>query len=77
MTGDQAGQRQKTWTPDKLQERESRRTKSLLRLRDHVAIQRRSHYNGKVPRDAIISEELLMKDPNTMKDDKNRRGCAG
>ena len=61
--------RQKNLTPDEVSKREGINAEQIvIKITDQGYVTSHGdhyhYYNGKVPYDAIISEELLMKDPN-------------
>ena len=67
--GDQAGQKAENLTPDEVSKREGINAEQIvIKITDQGYVTSHGdhyhYYNGKVPYDAIISEELLMKDPN-------------
>ena len=69
IDGDQAGQKAENLTPDEVSKREGINAEQIvIKITDQGYVTSHGdhyHYcNGKVPYDAIISEELLMKDPN-------------
>ena len=69
IDGDQAGQKAENLTPDEVSKREGINAEQIvIKITDQgYETSHGDHYhyyNGKVPYDAIISEELLMKDPN-------------
>lgn len=66
---DQAGQKAENLTPDEVSKREGINAEQIvIKITDQGYVTSHGdhyhYYNGKVPYDAIISEELLMKDPN-------------
>ena len=69
IDGDQAGQKAENLTPDEISKREGINAEQIvIKITDQGYVTSHGdhyhYYNGKVPYDAIISEELLMKDPN-------------
>ncbi|CIZ18694.1 Pneumococcal histidine triad protein [Streptococcus pneumoniae] len=69
INGDQAGQKAENLTPDEVSKREGINAEQIvIKITDQGYVTSHGdhyhYYNGKVPYDAIISEELLMKDPN-------------
>ena len=69
IDGDQAGQKAGNLTPDEVSKREGINAEQIvIKITDQGYVTSHGdhyhYYNGKVPYDAIISEELLMKDPN-------------
>ncbi len=69
IDGDQAGQKAETLTPDEVSKKEGINAEQIvIKITDQGYVTSHGdhyhYYNGKVPYDAIISEELLMKDPN-------------
>ena len=69
IDGDQAGQKAENLTPDEVSRREGINAEQIvIKITDQGYVTSHGdhyhYYNGKVPYDAIISEELLMKDPN-------------
>ena len=69
IDGDQAGQNAENLTPDEVSKREGINAEQIvIKITDQGYVTSHGdhyhYYNGKVPYDAIISEELLMKDPN-------------
>ncbi|WP_314500710.1 pneumococcal-type histidine triad protein [uncultured Streptococcus sp.] len=69
IDGDQAGQKAENLTPDEVSKREGINAEQIvIKITDQGYVTSHGdhyhYYNGKVPFDAIISEELLMKDPN-------------
>ncbi|HEW4066848.1 TPA: pneumococcal-type histidine triad protein, partial [Streptococcus pneumoniae] len=69
IDGDQAGQKAENLTPDEVSKREGINAEQIvIKITDQGYVTSHGdhyhYYNGKVPYDAIISEELLMKDPN-------------
>ena len=69
IDGDQAGQKAENLTPDEVSQREGINAEQIvIKITDQGYVTSHGdhyhYYNGKVPYDAIISEELLMKDPN-------------
>ena len=69
IDGDQAGQKAENLTPDEVSKREGIKAEQIvIKITDQGYVTSHGdhyhYYNGKVPYDAIISEELLMKDPN-------------
>ena len=69
IDGDQAGQKAENLTPDEVNKREGINAEQIvIKITDQGYVTSHGdhyhYYNGKVPYDAIISEELLMKDPN-------------
>ena len=66
---DQASQKAENLTPDEVSKREGINAEQIvIKITDQGYVTSHGdhyhYYNGKVPYDAIISEELLMKDPN-------------
>jgi len=69
IDGNQAGQKAENLTPDEVSKREGINAEQIvIKITDQGYVTSHGdhyhYYNGKVPYDAIISEELLMKDPN-------------
>ena len=69
IDADQAGQKAENLTPDEVSKREGINAEQIvIKITDQGYVTSHGdhyhYYNGKVPYDAIISEELLMKDPN-------------
>ena len=69
IDGDQAGQKAENLTPDEVSKREGINAEQIvIKITDQGYVTSHGdhyhYYNGKVPYDAIISEELLMIDPN-------------
>lgn len=69
IDSDQAGQKAENLTPDEVSKREGISAEQIvIKITDQGYVTSHGdhyhYYNGKVPYDAIISEELLMKDPN-------------
>ena len=69
IDGDQAGQKAENLTPDEVSKREGINAEQIvIKITDQGYVTSHGdhyhYYNGKVPYDAIISEELLVKDPN-------------
>ena len=69
IDGDQAGQKAENLTPDEVSKREGINAEQIvIKITDQGYVTSHGdhyhYYNGKVPYDAIISEELLMKNPN-------------
>ena len=69
IDGDQAGQKAENLTPDEVSKREGINAEQIvIKITDQGYVTSHGdhyhYFNGKVPYDAIISEELLMKDPN-------------
>ena len=69
IDGNQAGQKAENLTPDEVSQREGINAEQIvIKITDQGYVTSHGdhyhYYNGKVPYDAIISEELLMKDPN-------------
>ncbi len=69
IDGDQAGQKAENLTPDEVSKREGINAEQIvIKITDQGYVTSHGdhyhYYNGKVPYDAIISEELLMKDSN-------------
>ena len=69
IDGDQAGQKADNLTLDEVSKREGINAEQIvIKITDQGYVTSHGdhyhYYNGKVPYDAIISEELLMKDPN-------------
>ena len=69
IDGDQVGQKAENLTPDEVSKREGINAEQIvIKITDQGYVTSHGdhyhYYNGKVPYDAIISEELLMKDPN-------------
>ena len=75
IDGKQATQKTENLTPDEVSKREGINAEQIvIKITDQGYVTSHGdhyhYYNGKVPYDAIISEELLMKDPNyTLKDE--------
>ena len=75
VDGKQATQKTENLTPDEVSKREGINAEQIvIKITDQGYVTSHGdhyhYYNGKVPYDAIISEELLMKDPNyTLKDE--------
>ena len=75
VDGKQATQKTENLTPDEVSKREEINAEQIvIKITDQGYVTSHGdhyhYYNGKVPYDAIISEELLMKDPNyTLKDE--------
>lgn len=71
----QAAQKTENMTPDEVSKKEGINAEQIvIKITDQGYVTSHGdhyhYYNGKVPYDAIISEELLMKDPNyTLKDE--------
>ena len=74
VDGKQAAQKTEDLTPDEVSKKEGINAEQIvIKITDQGYVTSHGdhyhYYNGKVPYDAIISEELLMKDPNyTLKD---------
>ena len=69
IDGKQATQKKENLTPDEVSKREGINAEQIvIKITDQGYVTSHGdhyhYYNGKVPYDAIISEELLMKDPN-------------
>ena len=69
IDGDQAGQKAENLTPDEVSKKEGINAEQIvIKITDQGYVTSHGdhyhYYNGKVSYDAIISEELLMKDPN-------------
>lgn len=69
IDGDQAGQKAENLTPDEVSKREGINAEQIvIKITDQGYVTSHGdhyhYYNGKVPYDAIISEELLIKDLN-------------
>ena len=69
IDGGQSGQKAENLTPDEVSKREGINAEQIvIKITDQGYVTSHGdhyhYYNGKVPYDAIISEELLMKDPN-------------
>lgn len=69
IDGNQVGQKAENLTPDEVSKREGINAEQIvIKITDQGYVTSHGdhyhYYNGKVPYDAIISEELLMKDPN-------------
>ena len=69
IDGHQAGQKAENLTPDEVSKREGINAEQIvIKITDQGYVTSHGdhyhYYNGKVPYDAIISEELLMKDTN-------------
>ncbi|KEQ34463.1 hypothetical protein SK629_1090 [Streptococcus mitis] len=69
IDGNQPSQKAENLTPDEVSKREGINTEQIvIKITDQGYVTSHGdhyhYYNGKVPYDAIISEELLMKDPN-------------
>ncbi|WP_267247665.1 pneumococcal-type histidine triad protein [Streptococcus sp. Marseille-Q5986] len=75
VDGKQAAQKTEDLTPDEVSKHEGINAEQIvIKITDQGYVTSHGdhyhYYNGKVPYDAIISEELLMKDPNyTLKDE--------
>ena len=75
VDGKQAAQKTEDLTPDEVSKKEGINAEQIvIKITDQGYVTSHGdhyhYYNGKVPYDAIISEELLMKDPNyTLKDE--------
>ena len=75
IDGKQATQKTENLTPDEVSKKEGINAEQIvIKITDQGYVTSHGdhyhYYNGKVPYDAIISEELLMKDPNyTLKDE--------
>ena len=75
VDGKQATQKTENLTPDEVSKKEGINAEQIvIKITDQGYVTSHGdhyhYYNGKVPYDAIISEELLMKDPNyTLKDE--------
>ena len=82
IDGKQATQKTENLTPDEVSKREGINAEQIvIKITDQGYVTSHGdhyhYYNGKVPYDAIISEELLMKDPNyQLKDEDNVRTKA-
>ena len=69
IDGNQPSQKAETLTPDEVSKKEGINAEQIvIKITDQGYVTSHGdhyhYYNGKVPYDAIISEELLMKDPN-------------
>ena len=69
IDGNQPSQKAENLTPDEVSKREGINAEQIvIKITDQGYVTSHGdhyhYYNGKVPYDAIISEELLMKDPN-------------
>ncbi|RSJ69208.1 hypothetical protein D8802_01215 [Streptococcus oralis] len=69
VDGNQAAQKTENLTPDEVSKKEGINAEQIvIKITDQGYVTSHGdhyhYYNGKVPYDAIISEELLMKDPN-------------
>lgn len=69
IDGNQAGQKAENLTPDEVSKREGINAEQIvIKITDQGYVTSHGdhyhYYNGKIPYDAIISEELLMKDSN-------------
>ena len=69
IDGKQPSQKAETLTPDEVSKKEGINAEQIvIKITDQGYVTSHGdhyhYYNGKVPYDAIISEELLMKDPN-------------
>ena len=69
IDGNQPSQKAETLTPDEVSKKEGINAEQIvIKITDQGYVTSHGdhyhYYNGKVPFDAIISEELLMKDPN-------------
>ena len=69
IVGKQAAQKTENLTPDEVSKKEGINAEQIvIKITDQGYVTSHGdhyhYYNGKVPYDAIISEELLMKDPN-------------
>ena len=69
IEGNQASTKTENLTPDEVSQREGINAEQIVvKITDQGYVTSHGdhyhYYNGKVPYDAIISEELLMKDPN-------------
>ena len=69
IDGKQPSQKAETLTPDEVRKKEGINAEQIvIKITDQGYVTSHGdhyhYYNGKVPYDAIISEELLMKDPN-------------
>ncbi|MFS9319979.1 pneumococcal-type histidine triad protein [Streptococcus infantis] len=69
IEGNQAGAKTENLTPDEVSQREGINAEQIVvKITDQGYVTSHGdhyhYFNGKVPYDAIISEELLMKDPN-------------
>lgn len=69
IDGNQAGQKAENLTPDEVSKREGINAEQIvIKITDQGYVTSHGdhyhYYNGKVPYDALFSEELLMKDPN-------------
>ncbi|CTE07952.1 hypothetical protein ERS044027_02488, partial [Streptococcus pneumoniae] len=69
IDGKQAAQKTENLTPDEVSKKEGINAEQIvIKITDQGYVTSHGdhyhYYNGKVPYDAIISEELLMKDPN-------------
>lgn len=74
VDGSQSSQKSENLTPDQVSQKEGIRAEQIvIKITDQGYVTSHGdhyhYYNGKVPYDALFSEELLMKDPNyTLKD---------
>ena len=69
IDGNQPSQKAETLTPDEVSKKEGINAEQIvIKITDQGYVTSHGdhyhYYNGKVPYDAIVSEELLMKDPN-------------
>lgn len=69
VDGSQSSQKSENLTPDQVSQKEGIQAEQIvIKITDQGYVTSHGdhyhYYNGKVPYDAIISEELLMKDPN-------------
>ena len=76
IDGKQARQKTENLTPDEISKREGINAEQIvIKITDQGYVTSHGdhyhYYNGKVPYDAIFSEELLMKDPNYKLKDEN------
>lgn len=83
IDGKQAAQKTENLTPDEVSKKEGINAEQIvIKITDQGYVTSHGdhyhYYNGKVPYDAIISEELLMKDPNyQLKDEDIISGIKG
>ena len=76
IDGKQAAQKTENLTPDEVSKKEGINAEQIvIKITDQGYVTSHGdhyhYYNGKVPYDAIISEELLMKDPNYQLEDED------
>ena len=69
MDGSQSSQKSENLTPDQVSQKEGIQAEQIvIKISDQGYVTSHGdhyhYYNGKVPYDALFSEELLMKDPN-------------